>query len=131
MLARIEPTARGWWLRWSNAGHPPALLRGPRGGVRQLAEHDLMLGVHPGGPRREQGLELAPGSTLVLYTDGLVERRDDVLDQGIADLTLRLEQIGDQDLERVCDLLLEVAPPGHEDDIALLVLRCCGPPDGP
>ncbi|MFC4145090.1 SpoIIE family protein phosphatase [Micromonospora mangrovi] len=130
VLARIEPTPQGWWLRWSNAGHPPALLRGPWGGVRQLAEHGLMLGVHPGGPRREQGLELLPGSTLVLYTDGLVERRDDVLDQGIAELTLRLEQVGDLDPERVCDLLLEVAPTGHEDDIALLVMRCCGPPDG-
>jgi serine phosphatase RsbU (regulator of sigma subunit) len=128
VLARIEPVPGGWRLRWSTAGHPPALLRGPDGGVRLLAEHDLMLGVHPAGARREQVLDLPPGSTLVLYTDGLVERRADVLDQGIADLTLRLEQVGDQDPERVCDLLLEVAPAGHEDDIALLVMRCGDPP---
>lgn len=128
LLCRAEPTPEGWRLRWSNAGHPPALLRGPDGGVRLLAGHDLMLGVSPGRPRREQTVDLVAGSTLVLYTDGLVERRHDVLDQGIADLTLVLEQVGDEDPERLCDLLLEVAPRGHEDDIALLVMRCCGPP---
>ncbi|MGW5669126.1 PP2C family protein-serine/threonine phosphatase [Micromonospora sp. NPDC003776] len=128
LLARAEPTRDGWRLRWSNAGHPPALLRGPTGGVRLLEGHDLMLGVQPGVPRREQTVELAPGSTLVLYTDGLVERRADLLDEGIADLTLRLEQVGDAAVEDLCDLLLELAPAGHEDDIALLVMRCQGPP---
>ncbi|SBT37440.1 SpoIIE family protein phosphatase [Micromonospora auratinigra] len=127
LLARVEPDGSGWRLRWSNAGHPPALLRGPAGGVRLLTEHDLMLGVQPAAPRREQSVRLPAGSTLVLCTDGLVERRNDVLDQGIADLTLRLEQVGDADPERLCDLLLELAPNGHEDDIALLVMRCGRP----
>ncbi|MFR9780398.1 SpoIIE family protein phosphatase [Micromonospora sp. MS34] len=127
LLARAEPTPAGWLLRWSNAGHPPALLRGPDGGVRLLADHDLMLGVQPGAPRREQTVQVPAGSTLVLYTDGLVERRADVLDEGIADLMLRLEQVGDAPPDRLCDLLLDLAPVDHEDDIALLVMRCQAP----
>ncbi|WP_433349024.1 SpoIIE family protein phosphatase [Micromonospora sp. CA-111912] len=109
-------------LRWSNAGHPPPLLRGPDGSVRVLAAHDLLLGVDPDANRRELVVELAEGSTLVLYTDGLVERRDGVLDDGIEVLARRLAEIGDRPAEEVCDLLLRVAPPGHEDDIALLVM---------
>ena len=129
VLARIaEPAGdRGGVreLHWSNAGHLPPLLRRPDGTVVVLDRRpNLLLGVDPHISRDEHVIDLDEGSTLLLYTDGLVERRNTDIDTGITDLVRLFEQIGHQPPEQLCDALLRSVAPDHEDDIALLVLRC-------
>lgn len=131
LLCRAEPTPEGWRLRWSNAGHPPALLRGPNGGVQLLAGHDLMLGVNPGGPRREQTVDLVAGSTLVLYTDGLVEGFDGpdrvrLGEEAMREILAGLLADGLEGDELADALLREVQRRNGgdlTDDVALLMLR--------
>jgi PAS domain S-box-containing protein len=130
VLARVEQgqtdRARGVRrLRWSNAGHPPPLLRRPDGSVVVLeAESDLLLGLDPTTPRAERVVELATGATLLLFTDGLVERRGTSLDDGIAHVAQELARHGALPPEDLCDhLLADPHLDGGEDDIALLVLR--------
>ena len=113
--------ATSWRLRWSNAGHPPLLVRLPDGSVEALeGPEDLMLGVGD-FPRASAERVLPPGSTVLAYTDGLVERRNESLNVGLARLRERLAD-GPQHVEALCDYL--VAELGNsEDDVALLALQ--------
>ncbi|MFD5507141.1 SpoIIE family protein phosphatase [Streptomyces sp. NPDC127051] len=125
--ARLDPlgNAGGWALTWSNAGHPPPLLRTPDGAVTTLVEHDVLLHPGLGAPRRtETRLELPPGSTLLLYTDGLVERRGHDIDAAIAQLAGLLARHGDRPLpELLRRISSRMAEPPPGDDVVLLVLR--------
>jgi PAS domain S-box-containing protein len=117
-------------LRWAHAGHPSALMLCPSGEVTRLADmsgnNDLLLGLDPGTQRVEHVAFLEPGSVLVLYTDGLVERRDRDVEDGIdtlADLLRDLAPVT-PDLEELCDRLLAgMTDDKPEDDVALLVVR--------
>ncbi|MGY1855725.1 SpoIIE family protein phosphatase [Modestobacter sp. SYSU DS0290] len=130
-VARFEQTpedrGRGETrLRWSNAGHPPVLVLAPDGRVHVLATEraDLMLGVVPTAPRKEQVVTLTPGATVVLYTDGLVEGPDLPLDDGVARLTALLAELGGLTLAELCDqLVARMRPGGSEDDVALVAVR--------
>ncbi|MBC3762758.1 SpoIIE family protein phosphatase [Quadrisphaera oryzae] len=113
-------------LVWSNAGHPPPLLRRPDGTavVLEDADTDLLLGIDPATTRRERTTELPLGSTVLLFTDGLVERRGTSLDVGLEELRAALEAEGHLPLEELCDAVLaRVLPAEPEDDVALLALR--------
>ncbi len=132
LVARLEQTpdefdAGVTRLVWSNAGHlPPALLDqdGGTGLLGDGARADLLLGVDPAAPRREQEAVLARGSTVLLYTDGLVERRDQVFDEGIEVLQRLLGGLADQPVEELADTLLaELLPERAEDDVALVLVR--------
>jgi len=111
--------------RWSSAGHPPPVLLGADGSATLLdASADLLLGVDPRLPRADHEVLLPPGSGLLLYTDGLVERRGEMLQLGLERLRERLEGVQDLSAEEVCDRALSLVGEGHqEDDVALLVLR--------
>lgn len=133
VVARVEQTeqelSRGVRrLVWSNAGHPPPVLVTSTGKVSllQAPSAELLLGVAPEVPRGESTVELEAGSTVVFYTDGLVERRGEVLDEGLARLCGVLEEVaaGDPPLDALCDAVLErVLPQRPEDDVALLAVR--------
>jgi serine phosphatase RsbU (regulator of sigma subunit) len=113
-------------LCWANAGHPPAILIGPDGAVRLLGSSsgDLLLGVDPGTVRSESVVEVEPGTTLFLYTDGLVERRDRVIDEGLARLVELLGELADRPLDELCDGVLDgMLPTTPQDDVALVALR--------
>ncbi|MGY1640196.1 PP2C family protein-serine/threonine phosphatase [Geodermatophilus sp. SYSU D00703] len=113
----------GALLRWSNAGHPPPVLVRADGRALLLERPvDPLLGVVRTARRDDHEVALDPGDTLVLYTDGLVERRDAPLDDGFAGLVATLERIGHEPLERVCDTVLRELG-GREDDVALLAVR--------
>ena len=72
----MERHEAGHRLTWSNAGHLPPLLLPPDGRACLLErEPDLLLGVEPTTTRQDHTVLLPPGSTVLLYTDGLVERR--------------------------------------------------------
>jgi serine phosphatase RsbU (regulator of sigma subunit) len=130
-VARFEQTpdelARGLTrMRWANAGHLPPLVIHPDGSVAELAEWngDLLLGVDPASKRRESVITLDRGATVLLYTDGLVERRDSDLDEGIHRLREALIELAGLPLEELLDELLERLVHGRpEDDVALVAVR--------
>jgi serine phosphatase RsbU (regulator of sigma subunit)/anti-sigma regulatory factor (Ser/Thr protein kinase) len=115
-------------MRFVRAGHPPPLLRGADGKVAAInGRGSLPVGVAPNARYEAATLDLAPDATLLLYTDGLVERRGETLEDGIA----RLEKVladAPSSLEALCDHVIETAAPDPEraDDIAVLALRPVG-----
>jgi serine phosphatase RsbU (regulator of sigma subunit) len=130
-IARIEQTpaerAAGLTrLRWSNAGHPPPLVLHADGRIEQLAgdRTELMLGVDPDTVRSERTVTVERGTTVLLYTDGLVEGRDLALDDGVALLRNALADLAGLPLPDLCDALLQrLRPGGPQDDVALVALR--------
>src|SRR3712207_8584010 len=113
-------------MRWANAGHLPPLVINPDGSVAELAawRGDLLLGVDHEVERQESVVTLDRGSTVLLFTDGLVERRDADLDAGLVRLREALAEVADRPLEEVLDEVLERMVEGHpEDDDPLVVVR--------
>jgi serine phosphatase RsbU (regulator of sigma subunit) len=115
-------------LTWSSAGHLPALLVPPAGPPRLLDRRpDLLLGVRPDTVRSDAVEVLVPGTTLLLYTDGLVERRDADLDAGLARLLGAAADLAGRPSGAVCDAVLARLAPDRADDVALLALRVLPP----
>jgi serine phosphatase RsbU (regulator of sigma subunit) len=105
-----------------NAGHMPVLMRSTEGSVSEVETPGLLLGV--GNPSRTSAqLSLSAGDALLLYTDGLVERRGEDLDDGIARVSdyLRLNEIADPS-EWLDGLVDQQADPQQDDDVAALLL---------
>lgn len=133
VVARVEQTPdereRGIsHLRWSNAGHPPPMVINPDRTVVPLVglQADLLLGIDPTSERVEAEVTLDRGATVLLYTDGLVERRDQSIDDGLARLREVLLELADDDLglDELCDQVLSrMLPDDPEDDIALVAVR--------
>ena len=114
-------------LVWSSAGHPPPLLRDRDGTVTVLEDPpDLLLGVRPTARRTEHEVAVPGGATLLLYTDGLVERRDQDLDESIAGLCAILRRTGQQSPDQTCETVLRHRQTEGEDDIALLAVHVSG-----
>jgi serine phosphatase RsbU (regulator of sigma subunit) len=121
--AVIDP--RSSTVRYSSAGHLPALLADPDGTVRKL-DHALSpaLAVTADRDRPEATAKLPGGSTLLLYTDGLVERRLEVIDAGIQRASDALAESRHLPPEQVADhLSARLLGDKHTDDVALLVYR--------
>ncbi|MCW2496691.1 PP2C family protein-serine/threonine phosphatase, partial [Jatrophihabitans sp.] len=114
--------------RWSNAGHPPPMVLNPDGTVAVLGgvSADLLLGIDPGTERVESEVTLDRGSTVLLYTDGLVERTDEDLDESLARLALALAGTDSWSLDDICDWALSGRRNARRDDIALLAFRLTG-----
>ncbi len=114
-------------FRWSSAGHPAPVLVDPAGVPRLLeGDVDVVLGVEPDLPRRDREVELAPGSTLLLYTDGLVERRHDPDDQDTAQLLDLVRAAAGLPLAAFCDHLVRETGADTGDDVVVLALRAAG-----
>ncbi len=128
LVARLEhhddPVPRTS-LRWSSAGHLPVAVLDADGSARLLDDKaDLLLGVAPASPRTEHVAVLDEGSTVLLYTDGLVERRDRDIDEGTSELVAVLEECAGLPLDELCDRLLErMFLPYAQDDVAILAVR--------
>ena len=130
VLARIEQTEEDTEqglrrLRWTNAGHPPPILLHPDGRTEVLETRpELLIGVRPDARRSDHTHVLAPGTTLLLYTDGLIEHRGSDLDQGITDLRRTLTGCLDCTLEELLDhVLAELVGNSPQDDCALIAVR--------
>ncbi|MFF4588198.1 SpoIIE family protein phosphatase [Streptomyces sp. NPDC001388] len=127
VLARVEGPPDGpWTLRWTSAGHPPPLLLTGDGDARYLeAGQGMILGARLGavGQRPDGTHPLPPGSTLLLYTDGLIEVPGSDLDTGLRRLRRHALALAGEPLESLCDRLSARMSPGSTDDIALLALR--------
>ncbi|ANP55951.1 anti-sigma regulatory factor (Ser/Thr protein kinase)/PAS domain-containing protein [Streptomyces griseochromogenes] len=111
-------------LVYASAGHLPILVRDENGTVLR-ADEPTGPPLGTGGWMHASGsIPLGPGSTAVLYTDGLVERRDEDLDEGIASLERALAGATGTP-QVVCDRLVRSAgvTADHDDDVAVLVLQ--------
>ncbi|MFE9956018.1 SpoIIE family protein phosphatase [Micromonospora sp. NPDC005299] len=108
-------------IRLASAGHLPALISSD-GRTEFVQQPAPLLGVRaPRPPDLE--FVLPAGATLVLYTDGLIERRDATIDEGMAALAAVAARV-DDDLDEFCQrLLVELAPPEIQDDVAVVALR--------
>lgn len=111
-------------LSWTTAGHPHPLVRSAAGRACFLAPtHGAPLGAGMQDGYGSSTLQLAPGDTLVLYTDGLVERADVPIDDGLARLRVAVEQTAPS-ADMAADLFERlVGDEHHADDVAVLVLH--------
>jgi anti-sigma regulatory factor (Ser/Thr protein kinase) len=119
----IEPDLTS--IRFSSAGHLPPLILDPNGEARYLEEaRDVPLGVAAGREYTEATADLEPGSTIVIYTDGLVEERGTAIDRGLETLKQAVVS-GPNEPELLCEhiigRMLEHRAP--TDDIAVLALH--------
>lgn len=129
LVAEYDPARQR--IRYSNAGHPPAALRMPDGTVELLeGGRSMPLCASDQAHYHEAERDLPAGSMLVLYTDGLIERRGESLDVGLERLTdaLRTAPFGVEDVADTLlrDFLADDAPP---DDVALLCFGVRGRDD--
>jgi serine phosphatase RsbU (regulator of sigma subunit) len=121
--AIVDPSSGG--VRYSSAGHVPAVVADGPATPRLLeGAPGLPLAVDRGRARPEAEIVLPPGATLLLYTDGLVERRAEDLDEGIARVVDVLSRRRDlPPAELVQALTGELLTGERDDDVALLVYR--------
>ncbi|OCB34739.1 stage II sporulation protein E [Mycobacterium malmoense] len=114
-------------LQYSNAGHMPAVLVGPEPGMIAMLTDaaSVPLAVRRPEPRPQSSRVLPPGSTLMLFTDGLVERKHESIDDGIARAAAVLVKTTALPLDSVADAVLrDLAPPaGYDDDVAMVIYR--------
>ncbi|MCZ2821489.1 SpoIIE family protein phosphatase [Modestobacter sp. VKM Ac-2977] len=127
IYGRVErPRTDGepWRLLLANAGHPPLLLRHVDGTVEMLdGITGMLIGVDVTHRRQSRAVEIPPGATLVAYTDGLIERPGQDMDQGIAALVQRLSDAPvDDDPAALC-LHAVGTDPDRRDDVAVIALR--------
>ncbi|MCS0603691.1 SpoIIE family protein phosphatase [Streptomyces sp. LP11] len=125
VIARVETPAAGpWRLTWTNAGHLPPLLAEPDGHTLLLEEgHAPILGVDPALTRETATITLPPGATLLLYTDGLVERPGEDIGRGLTRLRQHAAALAREPLPVFRDELLTRLSDVQHDDVAVLALR--------
>jgi serine phosphatase RsbU (regulator of sigma subunit)/anti-sigma regulatory factor (Ser/Thr protein kinase) len=119
----VDPTSGA--CRISSAGHPPPLVAYPDGRVELLeGARGLPLGTAADAKYRQQTIDLPAGSVLLLYTDGLVERRGASIDDGLAAVRSAVER-APSDPDRLLDHIIDALVGGREreDDIAILAAR--------
>ena len=133
-MGRLERTAHdvargGARLCWATAGHPAPVVLDAAGRLVEVpvVSSRLMLGVDPASTRDQVQLELPPGATVLLYTDGLVERSGSDLDAGVGRLHRLATELAHLPLEELCDRILEGLVDGNPaDDVALVAVRLHG-----
>jgi anti-sigma regulatory factor (Ser/Thr protein kinase) len=115
-------------FRFASAGHMPPIVRRPDGSasVLRVREGSPPIGATFGRSFVEHIESLEPGATIVLYTDGLVERRTGTLDEGLK----RLNELcrGDLPPQERCDMILDGLQGSEDDDVALLVIEVARDP---
>ncbi|MGW1160293.1 PP2C family protein-serine/threonine phosphatase [Streptomyces sp. NPDC002519] len=125
VIAKLHaPGAAGWPLSWTNAGHPPPLLTLPDGTTCLLEDgHAPILGLDPPSRRTDAHIVVPPGATVLLYTDGLIERPGEDIGRGLTRLRQQASALAACPLDAFCDSLLIRLETGYHDDVAVLALR--------
>jgi PAS domain S-box-containing protein len=111
-------------IAYSSAGHVPPLLAAETPELLNDGA-SVPLAVQRDEPRPQASRPLAPGSTLLLYTDGLVERRDEDIDDQIRRVAAILADTAEESVDGVADTILRRMVPrdGYDDDVAVVVYR--------
>ncbi|HEX4813582.1 PP2C family protein-serine/threonine phosphatase [Nonomuraea sp. NPDC049480] len=123
-LARVEPEAHGWRLRWSSAGHLPPLLLAHHKKARYLpVDPDLPLGVDIAQPRHDHTHPLPPRATVVFFTDGLIEHHEHSIEEGMERLATIATTHAALPLRDFVQALIDQHPSDGHDDMAILALR--------
>ncbi|MFJ1796418.1 PP2C family protein-serine/threonine phosphatase [Kitasatospora griseola] len=124
-LARIEPAdGDGWTVHWSTAGHLPPLVLDPDGRTWYLeGEPGIPIGVDPDVPRPDHSHPLPSGATVLFFTDGLVERPDRDIDEGLDALAALVAAHADLPLDELVQTLADLHPGDGHDDMAVLAVR--------
>jgi PAS domain S-box-containing protein len=119
----LDPTT--WEATVVNAGHPPPLLLDPAGGATYLpGPTGLPLGLNWSLPYEESTAPLGPGAALVLFTDGLFDRRDIAIEEGLERIREAATDKVGMDIDQLCGSLLEtLVPADASDDVAILAAR--------
>ncbi|MQS16849.1 SpoIIE family protein phosphatase [Streptomyces kaniharaensis] len=112
----------GGELRWARAGHLPPIRVGADGAEVLPLPHGVLLGALEEAEYEEYTAHLAAGDVLLLYTDGLVERRDRPVEESV-DQLIRDAGTPGPDLERYLDRLLELSPADTDDDTCLIAVQ--------
>lgn len=121
-ISQAEDTTSGLVMSWSNAGHPGMIVVRPDGtGAYMDKPRDTALGVLDGHSRTAGRRFLPPGTLILMFSDGLFERRDEDLDVSMAALLERTTLNSRLPLDELCDFLVETAP--DEDDLVLVAFR--------
>jgi serine phosphatase RsbU (regulator of sigma subunit) len=124
VVAVIDALATGGYrLRWSNAGHPPPIVIHPDGGVQALDGNDLLLGARRFARRHTWTAPLAPGSTVLLHTDGLPGYPGSAAGNDSDNLHRRLRTARRARLQDLLEDAVADAGIDRTDDIALLAVR--------
>lgn len=113
-------------LVYSSAGHPPPILVHADSTIEMLDDgHTIALGLRQDWPRPEARVIMPRGATLLLYTDGLVERRGVALEQGISRAAGLVRDLNACTLEDVANQIMSRLAPsgGYQDDVAVLLYR--------
>jgi serine phosphatase RsbU (regulator of sigma subunit) len=114
-------------LRGANAGHPPALIRRTGGAIERWdAGRSLPLGVVDQYPFPEDGVTLAPGDAVLLFTDGLLELRDTLIDDALTELEEAVPLFGPASALRTAVLESMLEHGEHDDDVAVIALAVPG-----
>jgi anti-sigma regulatory factor (Ser/Thr protein kinase) len=111
---------------YSSAGHPPAIVVHADGGTEMLESgQGFPLTIRSEVTRPEARITMPARSTLLLYTDGLVERRGNSIEDGMARAADLVEDGRSRELDDVADLLMSGLEPtgGYPDDVAILLYR--------
>lgn len=123
-LARMEPAEEGWKLHWSTAGHLPPLLITPDRHTDYLeVEPGLPLGVDIDEHRPDHTHPVPAGTTVLFFTDGLVEHPEYPIDRGLAVLAELAADHAHLPLDDFVCFLADHRPSDGHDDMALLALR--------
>ncbi|WP_308015917.1 SpoIIE family protein phosphatase [Cellulomonas chengniuliangii] len=128
VLTTLSRDGEGWHVEYSRAGHLPALLV-RHGVVTPLSDASGPLIGFGGRPRSTATAELTPGDVLIFYTDGLIERRDRALRDGVDALVDVAAGITAIDAAGIGEELLSRFADSPEDDVAVVVVRIPDPED--
>lgn len=121
-VAVIDPTTGA--MDYVVAGHPPPLIRRGNGSIEIVDEpRTMLLGAFPDIAVTVGNTVLAPSESVVMYTDGLIERRGESLDVGVGRLTEALERAR-RNQPPPADQLIADASVGHshDDDVCTLIV---------
>jgi PAS domain S-box-containing protein len=123
LLLRFDSTNH--CAEFVRAGHPPALVRDPSGEIYELngGGSSPPLGLMLVRDRPSASTEIAAGSLVLLYTDGLIERRGEVIDEGVERLKRAFAETTDDLQPGLDDIIAAAAPESAADDVAALLMK--------
>lgn len=126
LVVRLSHRDGQWWARLATAGHPAPLLIDGDGADYVAMPYDILLGITRSAARTTAEVAFRPGSTLLLYTDGLVEHRSRGIADGMAALRDMAAELQADDLDALCDTLVHRLAPHPTDDVCLLAVHLPG-----